>query len=270
MECSPHRGGTGGGAIASSHVRVPGGAGHELAALVDEPDEFRACCVFAHAFGSSKDLRSSARVARRLAERGFLVVRFDFTGLGQSGGRFADTTLTSNVADVLAVVQYLRNEGRAPQLLVGHSLGGAAVMVAAPRVPECVAVASIATPADTSHLRETLLARGPALGEGGTASVEVAGKWVEVGAPLIEDLEHYRLDEIAASIGKPYFVLHSPLDEIVDVEHAARLFQAAKHPKSYLSLGTADHLLLKDERDAHLVADVLAAWTERYLSVESA
>jgi putative redox protein len=208
-------------------------------------------------------------VAHRLAERGIAVLRFDFTGLGQSDGRFADTTLTSNVDDVLAVVEHLRGLGRAPQLLVGHSLGGAAMMIAAPRVPECVAVATIATPAETGHLSESLLAHAPHLADGGTMSVEVAGKVVEVGASLIADLAEYDLRAVAAEIGKPYLILHSPLDEIADVDHAARLFVAAKHPKSFLSLGTADHLLLKDERDAHLVADVHAAWVDRYLTAAS-
>lgn len=269
MERAPDAYGAIGGEIATERVRIPGGNGFDLAAILDRPERPRSHCLFAHAFGSSKDLRGASRIARRLVERDIAVVRFDFTGLGQSDGRFADTTFTSNVDDVLAVVEFLRERGEAPQWLLGHSLGGAAMMVAAPRVPECVAVATIATPAETSHLRERLLAIAPHLAEGGTATAEVAGKVVEVGAPLLEDLGRYDLRAVAAEIGRPYFVLHSPLDEIVDVDHAGRLFQAAKHPKSFLSLGTADHLLLKDERDAFLVADVLAAWVERYLPEES-
>jgi len=249
----------------TERITFRGSLGHSLAALLDRPDgEVRSCCLFAHAFGSSKDLRGPARIARALVEKGIAVLRFDFTGLGGSDGDFAETTLESNVKDVRAASDFLRGELRAPELLVGHSLGGAAVILAARDVPESRAVATIGTPSTTARLREKLLRMAPRVMEDGVQEADVAGNRVRIGRALIEDLARHDLRESVAELKRALLILHSPTDDFVGVDHAAELFRAAKHPKSFVSLDGADHLLLEDERDARFVAGVLAAWGERY------
>jgi putative redox protein len=251
--------------MAAERITFRGSLGHDLAALLDRPaGEVRACCLFAHAFGSSKDLRGPARIARALVGKGIATFRFDFTGLGGSGGDFAATTLATNADDVRAAAAFLRAELRAPDLLVGHSLGGAAVLLAAADIPEARAVATIGTPSTTERLRERLLRLAPRAMEEGVQEVDVAGNRVRVGRALIEDLARHDLREAVAGLGRALLILHSPADDFVGVEHAAALFRAAKHPKSFVSLDGADHLLLADERDARFVAGVLAAWGERY------
>jgi putative redox protein len=253
----------------TERVSFRGSLGHDLAALLDRPDgAVRAVCLFAHAFGSSKDLRGPARIARALVEKGIATLRFDFTGLGGSGGDFAETTFTSNVGDVRAAAGFLRAELRAPGLLVGHSLGGAAVLVAAAGIPECRAVATIGTPSTTRRLRDRLLQSAPRAMEEGVQEVDVAGNRVRIGRALIEDLARHDLRGAVAGLRRALLLLHSPTDDFVGVEHAAELFRAAKHPKSFVSLDGADHLLLADERDARFVAGVLAAWGERYFGAE--
>ncbi len=197
------------------------------------------------------------------------VLRFDFTGLGQSEGDFVETDLTTNIEDVVAAADYLRKEHRAPSILIGHSLGGAAVLGAAPRIPESVAVATIATPSDTRHLSRTLLHRAPDLLEAGEAKVDVGGKVVRVRRQLLDDLERHDLSRIVGQLGRALLIFHSPIDPVVEIDHAAALFRAARHPKSFVSVDGADHLLLQRDEDARFVGGVLAAWAERYLSEPS-
>lgn len=249
----------------TERFRVPGGVGADLAVTVESPGPSPAgTVVLSHAFGSSKDLRALRRIADRLTERGWTAVRYDLTGLGESDGDFADTTLTTNVDDLRAVAAWLDGRGRPPGVLFGLSLGGAASILAAPSLPSVRVVASCATPATTSHLRDTLLAHAPRLAEGGRAEIEVVGKRVSVGAPLLEDLERWDLLEAVSGLDRAYVAFHGVRDEIVSIDHAAELFRAARHPKSFVSLGDADHLMLGDERDAFLVADALVAFAARY------
>ena len=255
----------------TERVTFPGGAGHELAALRDHPEgESRGTVLVAGAFGSTKELRGLRRIAQRLAARGWTALRFDFTGLGGSGGDFAEATLASHGADVEAAAAWLRAEGTPARLAIGLSLGGAAILLAAPSLPEIAVFATLASPSDTSDLREKLLARAPDLPLVERAEVDLLGNRVEVGRALLEDLASWDLREAASRVARPYVVFHSVKDRVVDIDHAARLFRAAKHPKSFVSLGGADHLLLEDERDAFLVADTLAAFGERYASSPSA
>jgi putative redox protein len=255
--------------VPSERVSFPGYLGHSLAALIDRPDGTpRTHCLFAHAFGSTKDLRGAKWVARALAAKGIATLRFDFTGLGESDGDFAETTFTSTVGDVLAAAEYLRREESAPEILVGHSLGGAAAIVAAAEIPEAVAVATIGAPSTTDRLQERLLERAPRVLEDGVQEVDVAGTRLRIGRPLVEDLGDHDLREATADLERALLILHSPVDSFVSVEEAARLFRAAKHPKSFVSLDGADHLLLDDPRDARFAAAVLAAWAERYFCPE--
>jgi putative redox protein len=253
----------------SERVRFPGAAGGELAARLDLPDaplEPEAWALFAHCFTCSKDLKALARLSLALVERGFGVLRFDFTGLGESEGDFAATTFSSNLGDLEAAAEYLRAQGRGPQLLLGHSLGGAAVLAAAARVPQAEAVAVLGAPSSTDHLRRALLLQAPELEALGEAEVELAGRRFRIRRELLADLERQQMEAAIAGLGRPLVVFHSPDDEVVEVEEGQRIFAAARHPKSFVSLPGADHLLLRDPADARYVGDVLSAWAARYVA----
>jgi uncharacterized OsmC-like protein/alpha/beta superfamily hydrolase len=250
-----------------SQLRFPGPTGQLLAGHLDLPvGEPLAAALFAHCFTCGKDLRATARITRALARRGIATLRFDFTGLGESGGDHGDATFASNVEDLVAAADYLRRELMAPALLVGHSLGGAAVLAAAPRIPESTAVATLGAPASTDHLRELIVERSPELAAGAdSALVHLGGRPVRVGRALLDDLTGDRLEQGLAGLGRALLVMHSPVDEVVGVDHARRIFEAARHPKSFVALPDADHLLLRDPADAEYVAAVLCAWASRFV-----
>jgi putative redox protein len=247
-------------------LRFPGAHGADLAARLESPDvDPTAHALFAHCFTCSKDLKAAGWISRALVERGIAVLRFDFTGLGESEGDFAGTDFSGNVEDLVAAADFLRSLGAAPRLLVGHSLGGAAVLAAAERIPETAAVATIAAPSDTRHLRDKLVRLAPELEEQGEAEVDLGGERpFPIRRQLLDDLAEDHLKEALHRLHKPLLLFHSPVDNVVGVEHAHRLFDAVKHPKSFISLGLADHLLT-DERDARHVGETLAAWAGRYL-----
>jgi alpha/beta superfamily hydrolase len=251
---------------AGRHVRFAGASGARLAARLDLPaGEPRAWVLFAHCFTCGKDLRSVGRIGRALAERGIAVMRFDFTGIGQSEGDFADTTFSSNVADLEAAVDFMRAELAAPRLLVGHSLGGAAVLAVAARVPEVAAVATIAAPANTDQFRARLLRRVPELESRGEGEISLGGGRYRIRRELLDDLAEQRLDEVLDHLDKPLLVLHSPADATVDITQGERLFARARQPKSFVALDGADHLLLDNPADAAFVGELLATWAGRYL-----
>jgi len=256
--------------MSTEKTTFEGAFGDRLAARLERPDgEPLATAVFAHCFTCSKDLRAARAITRTLAERGYAVLRFDFTGLGESGGDFADTHFSSNVDDLVAAADHLRREIAAPRLLVGHSLGGAAVLVAASRIPEVEAVATIGAPSGGKHLQERLLKAAPELEDGDEAEVELAGRTFRIRRELIDDLAGASVTEAAEGLGRPLLILHSPVDDTVPIEHAGRLFEAARHPKSCVALDGADHLLT-EEADARFAADVLGVWAERYVAEERA
>ena len=251
-----------------SDVRFPSSLGHELAGYLELPvGEPTAVALFAHCFTCGKDLRASRRVARALARRGIATLRFDFTGIGESEGELAETTFATRVDDVVAAADFLRGEMMAPSLLVGHSLGGAAMLAAAHRIPEAVAVATINAPSSTDHLRELIARRAPALAGGAqTAELDLGGGPVRVGRALLEDLGSTRLEERIRGLDRALLVMHSPVDQVVGIEHARAIFEAARHPKSFVSLPEADHLLLRDPADAEYAAAVLCAWAARFVT----
>lgn len=240
--------------------------GQELSARLERPGgPVRATAVFAHCFTCSKDLRAAQRVGAALCARGFAVLSFDFTGLGASEGEFAATTFSSDVEDLLAAARHLQDTVAAPALLVGHSLGGAAVLAAASRLPSVTSVATIGSPADVEHVLHLLTEDDRELiREQGTAEVTISGRSFTVGARLLDDLGTHALLDTVADLDASLLFLHSPVDETVGVDNARRLYEAARHPKSFVSLDRADHLLT-DEADARYVAEVIAAWADRYL-----
>lgn len=237
----------------------------DLAASLDLPDgRPRAFALFAHCFTCSKDALASKRIAIALAARGFAVLRFDFTGLGGSGGDFANTDFSSNVADLVAAAEWLRDEHEAPTLLVGHSLGGAAVLAAAGRIREAVAVATIGAPADPDHIRRHLVAAEDEIRSEGEAEVEIGGRRFRIRESFLDDIASHKLEDAIAGLRKALLVMHAPRDAVVGIDNATAIFRAAKHPKSFVSLDDADHLLGRAE-DARYVAEILAAWSSRWL-----
>lgn len=252
----------------SKKVTFAGAFGDQLAARLDMPaGPVRAFALFAHCFTCSKDIFAAARVSQALAERGFAVLRFDFTGLGASDGEFANTNFSSNVDDLVAAADWLKNNYQAPALLVGHSLGGAAVLAAAARLPEVQAVATIGAPGDPEHVAHNFGAKINEISESGEAEVQLAGRSFTIKKQFLEDIATAKLTEAVAGFRKALLVFHSPVDEVVGIDNAALIFQAAKHPKSFVSLDDADHLLSRHD-DAVYVADVLSAWASRYIATD--
>ncbi len=250
-------------------VTFQGSLGEPLAARLDMPDgQVQAIALFAHCFTCSKEIFAAARISQGLTRAGFAVLRFDFTGLGQSGGDFANTNFSSNVADLLAAADYLKGTLGAPQILIGHSLGGAAVIKAASALPDVKAVATIGAPAEANHVKENFRADISEIESKGEATVQLGGRQFSIKKQFLDDLDSHSIRSAAADLRKPLLVMHAPLDQTVGVENAAELFTAARHPKSFVSLDTADHLLT-DRGDAAYVAQVLAAWASRYIDFDA-
>lgn len=246
-----------------------GSGGDDLAGRLDLPaGPPRAVALFAHCFTCSKDLRAASRIAARLTEVGLAVLRFDFTGLGASDGEFANTDFSSNVDDLVAAADWLREHVSAPQLLVGHSLGGAAVIAAAARISEVRAVATIGAPSDAAHVTNAFGGALDQIAADGEAVVELAGRPFTIRQQFVDDLTSGRITAVAPDLDAALLVLHSPIDNTVGIEHAASLYGAARHPKSFVSLDGADHLLT-DDVDAEFAAAMIGTWADRYVTDES-
>jgi putative redox protein len=241
----------------TENIRFPGRQGRSLTARLDTPAEApRAYALFAHCFTCSKDSKAAAYVSQALAARGIATLRFDFSSL----------EFSSNLEDLLAAAEWLRAERQAPQILAGHSLGGAAVLAVAAKIPEVRAIATLGAPFDPSHV--THLVKDPKEA-GDDLQVSIAGRQFRVAKNFFDDLAGQKAAETIAQLRKPLLVFHSPRDTVVDIENASKIFLAAKHPKSFVSLDRADHLLTQKD-DAQYAATVLAAWASRYLEAESA
>lgn len=249
----------------SERAAFRGASGHELAARLDLPDGApRAHALFAHCFTCGKDIHAATRIAAALVEHRIAVLRFDFTGLGSSEGEFGNTDFSSNVGDLVAAAGWLREHHGAPALLVGHSLGGAAVLAAAPAIPEARAVATIAAPSDPSHVTGLFEQSLPEIEARGEAQVQLAGRSFRIRREFLQDVAEQNLRAKLAHLGRALLILHSPVDETVAIGNATGIFVNAVHPKSFVSLDTADHLLRR-HADAAYAANVIAAWCERYL-----
>jgi len=244
--------------------------GQRLAGLLETPPEgttIARYALFAHCFTCGKDIAAASRISRALAARGIAVLRFDFTGLGNSDGDFANTSFSSNVQDLVSAAAALTREYRAPELLVGHSLGGAAVLAAASQLPEVKAVATIGAPATADHLRHLFAGEVDEIGRRGASTVRIGLREFTVKRQFLEDLRAHGSADHIRRLRKALVVFHSPVDDVVPIEEAARIYEAALHPKSFISLDKADHLLSRTE-DAEYVAATLAAWASRYLGLE--
>src|SRR5215470_15124057 len=232
--------------------------GHQLAALLDRPEgEIRAAALFAHCFACGKHIRAARHIADGLKQRGIAALRFDFTGLGVSEGEFANTTFSSNVDDLVAAADHLRQTLAVPAILIGHSLGGAAVLAAAHRIPEARAVATIAAPADPAHVAHLFTDKRAEIEAKGEAEVLLVGRPFRIRKQFLDDVANQNNAAKLAQLGKALLIFHAPRDQTVGIENAGAIFQAAKHPKSFVSLDDADHLLTR-RADAIYVADVLA------------
>jgi putative redox protein len=236
----------------SEKITFASADGDQLAGRLDRPD------------GCNKDVFAASRVAKGLTAHGIAVLRFDFTGLGTSEGDFGNTNFSSNVADLVAAADHLRKNFEAPKMLIGHSLGGAAVLAAAARIPEAEAVCTIGAPADPAHVARHFQESRAEIEQKGEAEVLLVGRPFRIKKQFLEDIESQKLERDIAAMKKALLVFHSPLDAIVGIDNAAGIFQAAKHPKSFVSLDDADHMLSRKD-DAIYVADVIAAWAARYI-----
>ncbi len=251
----------------TERITFTGHSGEELAARLDLPDgPHLGTALFAHCFTCGKDIPAARRIASRLAAMGLAVLRFDFTGLGHSDGEFGNTTFTSNVGDLVKAADYLAGRGMAPGLLIGHSLGGAAVLKAAGDIASIKAVATIGAPFDPGHVTHNFGDALPEIAEKGSAEVSLGGRPFRIGAEFVRDVEEEQLAPAIAGLKKALLVLHAPRDAIVGIENATQIFLAAKHPKSFVTLDDADHLITRVE-DAEYAAEVIAAWGAKYLGI---
>ena len=240
--------------------------GERLAATLDLPEDEQpiSYALFAHCFTCTKSIKAAINIAAALNREKIAVLRFDFTGLGQSEGTFADTNFSSNVADLILASEYLAREFQPPQIIIGHSLGGAAVIQAAEKIPSLRAVVTIAAPHDPGHVAHHFENMRQQIEEQGSAEVNLAGRKFTIKKQFLEDLEMQKLDTHIKSLKTALMVMHSARDTTVSIDNAANIYKAAKHPKSFISLDDADHLLLK-KKDSLYDGIMIAAWCHRYI-----
>jgi len=252
-------------------ITFPNQRGQQLAARLELPGDEQplAYALFAHCFTCSKDLTAVVHISRALSSRRIAVLRFDFTGLGESEGEFAATTFSSEVSDLVAAARFLEREYQAPRLLIGHSLGGAAVLAAAAQIPSSAAVVTIGAPFSPAQLRDLLGVSAERIEQDGQASVVIEGRSFTIRKSLLDDLAAQDPAETLHRLGAALLVMHSPRDRVVAIGNAGDIYQAARHPKSFVSLDPADHLL-SDPRDSRYAGEVIATWAGRYLALDQA
>ena len=255
--------------MTSEKITFTNSKNEKLAALLDLPTAGKpgAFAIFAHCFTCTKNIKAASRIARTLAREGIAVLRFDFTGLGASEGEFANTNFSSNVDDLVQAAKFLSRQYQAPTLLIGHSLGGAAVLQAASEIDSVRAVITIAAPSDPSHILHHFKEKEDEINRTGEAEVNLGDRPFKVKKQFLDDLRGNRLEEIISDLKKPLLVMHSPFDNTVSIDHAASIFKAAKHPKSFISLDTADHLI-SNEQDAVYAGMMAATWACKFLGIK--
>ncbi|KAA3614115.1 MAG: alpha/beta fold hydrolase [Calditrichaeota bacterium] len=247
-----------------SRVEFKNNSGETLYGLFEEPEQAVGYAIFAHCFTCSKDIAAASRISRALSNKGIAVLRFDFTGLGNSDGDFSNTNFSSNVEDLESAASFMRSNYQAPGILIGHSLGGAAVLVAAMEIPEVKAVVTIGAPATASHVKHNFAVHEADILEKGLAEVTLAGRKFTIKEQFLKDIDQYDRSNYLAKMRKALLVMHSPIDETVSINEAAKIYTNAKHPKSFISLDKADHLLTRKE-DSEYVAGLISAWVEKYI-----
>jgi uncharacterized OsmC-like protein/fermentation-respiration switch protein FrsA (DUF1100 family) len=252
--------------VPHERFQFTGSEGQQLAAALDTPEGgIRAYALFAHCFTCGKDVLAASRIAVALAAKGIAVLRFDFTGLGSSEGDFANSTFSSNVADLVRAADHLRETRGPPSILIGHSLGGAAVLAAAGQIPDAKAVVTIAAPSDPAHVTNFFRDKLEDIRQQGKVEVSLAGRPFSIKREFLDDIAEHSLTSHIAKLHRALLIMHSPTDDTVSIDNATKIFVTAKHPKSFVSLSGADHLLT-DRGDAAYVADMIAAWAGRYLA----
>ncbi len=249
----------------STTLNIPG-ADHTLSARLELPadEKVRTYAIFAHCFTCTSNLSVVRHISRTLTMNGIGVLRFDFTGLGKSEGDFADTNFSSNVSDLITVYNYLKDNYEEPHMLIGHSLGGAAVLMAAAQLPDIKAVVTLGAPAEPEHVQHLFKESIEEINRSGEAEVNIGGRPFKIQRQFIEDLQNHDLLSIVKKLRRPYLILHSPQDKIVNIDNASKLYLAAHHPKSFITLDGADHLL-SEKDDAIYVAEMISTWATRYL-----
>lgn len=252
--------------MAFEKIRFTNKNGHELAARLDLPIDGQpvAYSLFAHCFTCTKNLNAVAHISRALTRERIAVLRFDFTGLGESDGNFSDTNFSTNVSDLVAAALFLEKEYEGPKILIGHSLGGSAILQAASRIPSSKALVTIGSPADPNHVKRHLGDSMHDIQERGEAEITLEGRPFTIKKQFLDDLDEVRMEETLRNLGRALLILHSPLDSIVGIENAAKIFKMAKHPKSFVSLDTADHLL-SQRNDSMYVGSLIAHWARKYI-----
>ncbi len=240
--------------------------GDKLVGRLDLPIDGNSCAyaLFAHCFTCTKNIKAAGHISSALNAQGIAVLRFDFAGIGESDGDFADTNFSSNVEDLVAAAKFLEVNYKAPTILIGHSLGGAAVLQAAAKIPSSLAVVTIGAPYEPSHLAHIVSSQMEQIQNKGSAEISIAGRTFEITKQFLDDLDNSKMDQVIGNLDRALLVLHSPVDVTVGVEHAAAIFKAAKHPKSFVSLDHADHLL-SSMSDSRYVGGLIAAWAAKYI-----
>jgi putative redox protein len=250
----------------STRVRFENSRNILLSGIIDWPeDRTEKLALFSHCFTCTKDLKAIARISRGLARKGIAVLRFDFTGLGDSKGSFSESNFETNTDDILSAVKFLNAEHIAPQLLIGHSLGGAAMISVAPQINSARAISTLASPSDTYHLAEFLSSQNPKIESEGEGEVTIGGRTYLMKAQLLESLRRQPMEERLSELKLPFLVFHSPEDETLAYRHATQMHQRAGGPTSIVTLDSSDHLLVKRSDDVEFVANILATWSARYL-----
>jgi len=232
--------------------------------LTKKPDAF---AIFSHVFTGSKNLNATRNISRALTLNGIAVLRFDFTGLGESEGDFAESNFSTNVADIMAASQYLTENYQAPKILIGHSLGGAAAIYAAKEIESIKAVATIGAPSEPEHVTHLFGLELGTIERDGQAEVNIGGRKFTIKKQFIDDIRAVDLEAITKNLKKALLILHSPQDVVVEIENAAKIYHAAHHPKSFVTLNNADHML-SNKDDAYYAAHVISSWVKRYIHID--
>lgn len=250
----------------STRVRFENSRGISLSGIIDWPDQpTEKIALFSHCFTCTKDLKAIARISRNLAKHDLAVLRFDFTGLGDSKGSFSDSNFETNCDDILSAARFLAEEHQAPRLLIGHSLGGAAMITVAPEIESAQAISTLASPSDTFHLADFLLNQNPKIGAEGEGEVTIGGRTYTMKMQLLDSLRRQPMEERLAALKLPYLIFHSPSDATLDYEHATQVHAKAGGPTSIITLDGSDHLLVDRPDDVQFVAELIYQWSSRYL-----